>query len=139
MLESVGEAVNVAVQLLQERENVNMLIEAVASVSVVGFAFVLRKMSAACRSMLDLSDELNPARPPAVGSELKTPGVTNPSVPWEAAPVGDSLLRLSTAVSGVGRSYGGHADQELALSKCSRMDGDATAAVLTGAERGQSL
>jgi len=116
---------------------VNMFIEVAASVSVVGFAFALRKMSAAFRSMLDLSDELDPARPSAVGSELKTPALTNLSAGREAAPVGDSLLRLSTALTGVGRSYGEHADPELALSKC-RLDGDA-AAVLTGAERGKSL
>jgi hypothetical protein len=115
-----------------------MFIEVAAGVSVVGFAFVFRKMSAACRSMLDLSDELDPARPSAVGSKVETPGLTNPSVRWEAAPVGDSLLRLSTALAGVGRSYGEHADPGLALSKC-RLDGDAAAAVLTGAERGKSL
>jgi hypothetical protein len=115
-----------------------MFIEVVASVSVVGFAFVLRKVSAACRSMLDLSDELDPARPSSVGSEVKTPGLTNPSVRWEAAPVGDSLLRLSTALAGVGSSYGERADPELALSKRSTADGDA-AAVLTGAKRRKSL
>ena len=112
-----------------------MFIEVAASVSVAGFAFVLRKMSVACRSMLDLSDELDPARPFSVGSELKLPAMTNPSQGWEAALVADSLLRLSTAVNGIGRSY--DANPQLALAKCG-VDRDATA-VLTGAERGKVL
>ena len=77
--------------------------------------------------MLDLSDELDPEKPSAAACELELPRPKGPPVRWEAAPVGDSLLRLSTAVGGLRRGHGEDADSHLA------------APVLIGAERGKVL
>ena len=83
-----------------------MLIVVASSLSVAGLAFLLRKVLVSFESVLSLSEELDPARPPVASSDIKSPGLPNTAAGFvEAAPEGDSLLRLSTAVTGMNHSY----------------------------------
>jgi hypothetical protein len=83
-----------------------MLTVVALCISVAGLTVLSRKISASILSVLHLSDELDPVRPPAATSEFRTPSGTNTSACGNADSDSESLLRLSNSIVGLSGACG---------------------------------
>ena len=81
-----------------------MLTMIASGLSIAGLALLARKLSAPFRDVLQLSEDLDPLRPPA-SSEFKSPRHVAIGMAREDEPCGESILRLSGAVAGAGSVY----------------------------------
>ncbi len=75
-----------------------MLTIVASGLSVAGLALVARKLSSSMKSMLDLSDDLNPPR--VLSSRHNSPDPARATLTRGNEPCVESMLRLSGAVAG---------------------------------------